>query len=237
VSVLEALATISMAAIGSLVQGSTGLGMTLISAPALIAIDADFAPGPLMAAGFVVSLRNMLSERQYAEISDLKTLFIGLPFGLAAGIAVLAVVDDATLALFIGITIVVFAVILLAGATFTRSPRIIFACGFLAAFTSSTAALPGPPMAMTFADVSSARLRGTVGTYVSALGLFLFAALFVSGRFGLHELKLAATLAPGVAIGLGLSGRARPHLDRPWFRPAILILSAAGGATLILRNL
>ena len=61
----------------------------------------------------------------------------------------------------------------------------------------------------------------TVGTFVTALGTVLFIALVPAGKFGIDELKLLATMLPGLAIGLGLSNRARPFLDKSWLRPAI----------------
>ena len=137
----------------------------------------------------------------------------------------------------IGVTIVLFAVVLLAGAHVRRAPRSLWFVGAATAFTSATAALPGPPLALTFSDVEGPRLRGTVGTFVTMLGTMLFIALVPAGKFGIDELKLLATMLPGLAIGLGLSNRARPFLDKSWLRPAILVLSAAGGLTLILRNI
>jgi len=235
-SILEALGVILMSAAGSLVQGSVGIGLSLVAAPALIAIDADYAPGPLMAGGVIVSFRHFVAERQHAKGSDLRSLFIGLPFGLAAGITFILIADTRLLSIVIGVTIVIFASVLLAGARVQRSPWSLSLVGAATAFTSSTAALPGPPLALAFSDVEGPRLRGTVGTCVCALATMLFIALIPAGKFGLDELKLLAIMLPGLAIGLGLSNWARPYLDRSWLRPAILILSAAGGLTLILRN-
>lgn len=236
-TILEAIGVIALTAVGSAVQGSVGIGLSLVAAPGLIAIDADFAPGPLMAGGVAVSFRHFITERRHALASDLRALITGLPFGLAAGIAFIIVADARLLSIVIGVTIVVFAVVLLGGAHIKRTQWSLRIVGAATAFTSSTAALPGPPLALTFSDVEGPRLRGTLGTCVCALGTLLFIALTLAGKYGVDELKLTAIMIPGVSLGLGLSKWARPYLDRSWLRPAILLLSAAGGLTLILRNI
>ena len=236
-SILEAISVIAMTAIGSVVQGSVGIGLSLVAAPALIAIDNDFAPGPLMASGVVVSFRHFLFERKHAVRSDLRSLISGLPFGLAAGIAFIVIADTRLLSIVIGVTILIFAFVLMAGVKVRRTKWSLRFVGAATAFTSSTAALPGPPLALTFSEVEGPRLRGTLGSYVCALGPVLFVALIPAGKFGLDEIRLFATMVPGLVIGLGLSNWARPYLDRSWLRPAILLLSASGGIALILRNL
>ena len=208
-----------------------------MSGPALVAIDPGFAPGPLIVVGQIVGLRNVIAERDHTDRQAVRRCAIGLPFGLAAGLAILATVGDRVIALFVGGFAAVGAVSLLFGFRIRRSPRVEVLTGSAVAFSSVTAALPGPAFALTFSEMKPATLRGTVGSVFFMVAVTAMIGLIATGEFGGEELELIGWLIPGILLGLVLARYVRPFLDRAWFRPTVLVVAFAGGIALILRQL
>ena len=233
----ELVLVLLITAAGAIVQGSAGIGLGLIASPVLLSIDVDFGPGPLLLGGLVIGARHMTAEWDDLDRPTLGRAFLGLPIGAIAGLAVLRVMDADTLSLTVGLLICVAAVALLCGANLHRTTTTDVITGASAAFTSMTAAIPGPPLVIGFADLAPRCLRCTVSVFVAVTGVVVFFGLLAIGRFGWHEAALLGTMIPGLLIGVVLSRWTRPLLDRSWFRPAVLLLSFAGGAALAINQL
>jgi len=234
---LEFSVTFVMTAVGALLQGSIGIGLTLVAGPALVAIDSDFAPGPLVVGGMVVNLRHVVVERRHADIAGLKRLFLGIPFGIGAGLVVLALVNERALAIIIGAAVIVAAMARLGSYRPKRTPRALSIGGGAVAFTTTTFALAGPPFALLYDDRPGPVFRGTAGMFLLPLAILITISLVVTGNYGVEQLELTLLMFPGLILGLTLARYARPRLDRTWFRHVVLIVSAAGGAAVVLRNL
>lgn len=236
-SSIDLAIVLGIAAVGAIVQGSAGIGLGLVASPILLSIDPSFAPGPLLIGGVVVGARHMAAEWEDLDRPTLGRSLIGLPIGAIGGLAVLRVMAADTLSLMIGLLICAAALFLLSGVNVRRTNTVDVMTGAASAFTSITAALPGPPLVIGFADLSPRCLRCTVSVFVAATSAFAFVGLVAIGRFGQHEATLLAVMVPGLLLGVVLSRWTRPLLDRHWFRPAILALSFAGGAALALNQL
>lgn len=234
---LEITLVIGFAALGAMVQGCIGIGIGLVAAPVLVSIDPAFAPGPLLFIGQVVGLRHVFAEREHIDRGALRNVFIGLPFGIAAGLTILLMIDGRVLSIIVGAATALAAASILFGARVTRSPRVEVVAGGIMAFASITAALPGPPLAIAFSDMKPSTMRGTASASILTVAIIAAVTLTTAGRFGRHELELLAWLFPGAAIGLVLARFLRPVLDRSWFRTAVLVMALAGGVALVIRQL
>ena len=224
-------------AAGAIVQGSAGIGLGLIASPFLLRVDPAFAPGPLLLGGVVIGARHVAVEWNDLDRPALGRSLLGLPFGAAAGLALLRVMTDDTISLLVGVVICIASLVLLRGVRIRATPTSHILTGAAAAFTSVTAAIPGPPLAIGFADLTPRSLRCTVSVFVAVTSLVAFIGLATIGRFGSHEGALLAIMIPGLVAGVLLSRWTRPLLDRHWFRPAVLLLSLAGGAALVINQL
>lgn len=236
-SAIELLIVVAIAAVGATVQGSAGIGLGLVASPVLLSIDPAFGPGPLLLGGLVIGARHIAVEWDDLDRPTLRRLLVGLPFGLIVGLAVLRVMAADTLSVMIGLLICVAALFLLSGLTIQRTNTNDVVTGAATAFTSIAAALPGPPLVIGLADLPPKSLRCTVSFFVMVVSVFAFVGLAAIGRFGTHEATLLGLMVPGLVIGVVASRWTRPLLDRHWFRPAILVLSLAGGAVLALNQL
>lgn len=233
---IEIALVIGFAALGAMVQGCLGIGIGLVAAPVLVSIDPAFAPGPLLLVGVVVGLRHVFAERDYIDRPALRNVFIGLPFGLAAGLTILLMVDGRVLSIIVGAATALAAASILLGAKATRSRAVEIGAGAIMAFASITAALPGPPLVVAFSDMKPSAMRGTASAAILAVVIIAAITLTTAGRFGRHELELLGLLFPGAALGLFSARYLRPVLDRSWFRTAVLVMACAGGIALVVRQ-
>jgi uncharacterized membrane protein YfcA len=233
----QVLFVLLLSAAGATVQGSVGIGYGLVAGPGLAAIDTSFIPGPLLVIGILVGARHIFAEFDHIERPAVGRCFLGLPFGLVAGLAVLNAMDDRVLGVAVGAATALAAASMIFGFSVRRTPAIEVGSGAATAFCAVTAALPGPPFVVAFSDLRPAAMRSTASLFISSLVLISLVALAVTGNFAGEEARLLALLVPGTIGGLLLARYVRPVLERPWFRPLILVVAALGGIALVLRNI
>ena len=233
---IEIALVLALCAAGATVHGSVGIGFGLVAGPTLVLIDPAFAPGPLLFAGQVVALRHVVMERGHADRGAWRHCLWGLPFGLIAGLVVLASMDRSTLGLLVGGLTVVATLLLLAGVAVDRSRPIEIGAGAASAFSATTAGLPGPPLVVAFSDMEPAALRSTTAMFTVMMAVLTFGALVATDNFGTIEVGLLALQLPGVAIGLLAARVVRRHVDRPWFRQLVLVVAMLGGLVLVVRS-
>lgn len=226
-----------LAAAGATVQGSVGIGYGLVAGPGLAAIDTAFIPGPLLVIGILVSARHIVAEYDHIDRPAVGRCLLGLPVGLVAGIAVLNAMDDRILGIAVGAATALAATAMIFGLSVRRTPAVEIGSGAATAFSAVTPALPGPPFVVAFSDLRPAAMRSTASVFLSTLVLVSLIALAVTGNFGSREVQLLALLVPGTIGGLIVARYVRPLLERPWFRPLILVVAGLGGVALALRNL
>lgn len=234
---VEVALVLLLAAAGATVQGSIGIGYALVAGPGLAAIDTAFIPGPLLLIGLIVGTRHIFAEFDDIDRPAIGRCFLGLPVGLVAGFAVLNAMDDRLLGIAVGAATALAAVAMLFGLSVRRTPVVEVVAGAATGFCAVSAALPGPPFVAAFSDLRPAAMRSTASLFISSLIVISLVPMALSGRFAGHEVRLLALLVPGTIGGLLLARYVRPLLERPWFRPLILIVAAVGGIALVLRNL
>ena len=234
---VEIAIIIGLSMAGSIVHGSIGIGLGLVAAPALVSIDPAFAPGPLLLAGQVVGVRHVLAEYKGADFAAWRRGLLGLPVGVAGALLVLEMMSDKLLAIMVGSLTAMAAAMLLMGWDLSRTPKAEVTAGAVCAFSSLTAALPGPPLVCVYSDMKPSMMRPTASLLILSVASIGFVTLLASGNFGTYEFELLAWLMPGVIAGLIASLWVRPHLDRPWFRPLVLVIALIGGLALVGRQL
>lgn len=220
-----------------MVQGATGIGLAVVAAPTLIALEPAFVPGPLLMAGLFISVRHLVFEWRYLDRTVLWRCLAGLPFGVVLAIALLRSLTTEALMLSVGVLIVLAAAALLAGFKPERSRVTDTVTGAVATFTSITASLPGPPLIIGFHDLEPKSLRPTVSAYIMVVCFTALISLSAVGRFGRHEVELLGLLAPGTIAGVVISRWVRPWLDGRFFHTAVLLVALVSGLLLVLTRL
>lgn len=185
----------------------------------------------------MVSLRNTIGDGRHVDKRALKRSYLGIPFGVLAGIGILLLVPRREMALLVGLTVCVLTATLIFGWKPTRSPVTETITGAAVSFTAVSAGMPGPPLVIGYHDLKPAELRGMAGSLVTVVIAVGLVALWASDNFGLEELKLSGLAIPGMVAGLVAARWARPLFDRPWSRIAVLSLAFLGGLSLVIRQL
>lgn len=222
---------------GAFVQGSIGFGMALAASPILVLIDPTLVPAPLITAGLAVTVFIALRERRSMDFAGLRFGLPGLIVGSAIGAAVLLAAPADRLPVVFG-SLVVFAVGLsIAGLRVEPVPRNIVPGTILAGFMSTTASIPGPPLALLYQHAAAGRLRGTLAPLLLTSNLVSLITLRLAGRLGIEELTLGAILIPAALAGAITSRWGANRLPAEAVRACVLGLSALAGMTAIARGL
>ena len=237
VSVVEYLIALLVLAIGGGVQATLGIGAGLVAGPALTVIDPALVPGPLLAMGMVVTVRNSIGDRQSTDLLAWRRALLGAPVGLAFGVLVLSYIDADALSLVIGCFVLASVGLQVGG---LRPPKGVVAnylAGTATAFSSTVAALPGPMFVIFHGHRTPGAVRGTLACFMLVITPAILALLAFDGRFGPRHILLATVLTPGMFLGLALGKVLRPRVAAHRFRAVILTVASLSAIAVIIRAL
>jgi uncharacterized membrane protein YfcA len=215
------------------VQGAAGFGMALLAAPLLTLVDRSFAPAPLVLA--VLPLSMLVAQRDWAHLDRRGLAWaIGgrLPGVVLGGIAA-ALLSQHTLALVLGLGVLVAVGLSMVTARLRPTPGTLVSAGFASGFMGTTTSIGGPPMALVYQRSDGPAFRSTLAIYFAAGAVMSLTALAFAGRVGAHELRLGLLLWPGVVLGFLLSKPLTRYLDDGRTRAVVLAISAAAALLLI----
>ncbi len=222
--------------IGSIIQGSVGIGLGFVAVPLLVLIDPGFVPGPLLLAALVLTVLISVREYQSIEFKNLSWAVIGRMFGTVIGILIITIMPVSKISLLFAAMILLAVIISILGLRIRLNKKNLFSTGVLSGVMGTTSAIGGVPMAIIYQDLKGPSLRGTlsgifmIGTILSILALFLV------GKFGWNEIKLAGILIPGIVLGYMISIWTAKFLDRGFVRPVVLIIASFAGIGIIIKN-
>jgi uncharacterized membrane protein YfcA len=229
VSPLEILLVVAAVVAGAVVQASAGIGITLVAAPVLLAIDPAFVPLPLILGGAVVGIRNVTMEFAGFDARRWRRCLLGAPVGLLLGELALANLSERGLTTAIGLLVVVSVVAVASGWHPRRRSWTSVLAGVLVALSLRVAALPGPPYAILHHDDPPEVLRPNISSLILVLSSTIFIRLLVGGEVGAADMGRSALVMGSAFIGLLLAPPVRRHVDTNWFRPAVLCVCGLGG--------
>lgn len=232
---VDFLAATLIIGVGALLQGVIGFGMGLLAAPLLVLVDRELVPGPLLAASVLLTLLMARRERHAVRGADLGWSLAGRTIGIAIAVAILARVSGPGMDLLLGA--MVMAAVVLSALHPALGPRrtTLTAAGLLSGIMGTTVSVGGPPMAILYQRESGPRIRATLSAYFLIGGVMSLIGLAVGTRFGPAEIRSALLLTPGTLAGYHLSHRLLGRVDGRALRPAVLGISAASAAIVIVR--
>ena len=223
--------------VGSTLQGAIGFGLGLLAAPLLILLDPRFVPAPILVCTMVLTLLMAYRERHAIDVRGIKWAMLGRIAGTVVAGGILAVVAADTLVLLFGLFILAAVAMSISGLRFEPTGRALVTAGVLSGVLGTVAAVGGPPLALLYQDAPGARIRSTISGFFLIGTVVSLVALWIVGRFGVGELRLACVMLPGMLAGLALSRHIAPYVDRGHTRPAVLTVVALTGVAIVLREL
>jgi len=158
--------------------------------------------------------------------------FVGMPLGLV----ILNVVDDTTLKIVLGISVLIATALLVRRLNLAHvGPGLDVACGFTSGVLNTSLGTNGPPLVFDLQAraIDANTFRATIST-VFVFGNMLALTLFViDGKVTADDLRAALIAAPAWLLGLALGWPTRRHVHGERFRWLVLTLLFAAGVTAI----
>lgn len=220
--------------VASTVQSSVGMGHGLIAAPLLRLLHPELLPGPIVMAGFFVSVGLAARNSRRSDLVEVVPALAGRLFGIGIAIGLLATLSEGGLTIVIGGIVLAIVALRLFGFEVARSTRSLTVAGVASGIGGAIAALGGAPMGLLYEQHTSARdFRGPMGAFLVVGSFLTIVSLVIFGELDGEAALLGMTLLPPIVVGWVLARWVTPFVDRGFLRPAVFVLSASAAAVLI----
>jgi uncharacterized membrane protein YfcA len=224
-------------AVGALIQGSIGFGYAFVAVPAMALLYTEAVPVTPLLLALPMTVLMSAREWRYIDVSGFFLITGARVVGTAVGVGLLVFIPPSFLSVFVGLLIVMAALMSFLSPTFEVNNKTRLAGGIASGVTSTTAAIGGAPLALIYQDRSGAELRSTLAISFVAGIVISLVGLALAGKVEGWHLVLALELLPGLLLGLWASRWAVKALDERWLRAVVLTFAAAAGLLVILLGL
>lgn len=221
-------------AVAAFVQGSSGLGFALIVAPVAGIIDPHLVPVFVLASMIPLNLYVAWRERASLDLRGAGWITAARLAATPAGLAVLWLIPERSLGVFVGVATVLAAVVSLAAPAFTPGRAAYVGAGAVTGLTETATGVGGPPLALVYQHRPPAELRSTVAACFLIGEVASLALLFGTGEAQVTELGRAVVLLPAIAVGAWLSRLVHHRLDARRTRLFVLVFALVSGLVLML---
>ncbi|MFF4713473.1 TSUP family transporter [Streptomyces eurythermus] len=221
-------------AVAAFVQGSSGLGFALIVAPVAGMLDPHLVPVFVLASMIPLNLYVAWRERASLDLRGAGWITAARLAATPAGLAVLWMIPERGLGVFVGVSTVLAAVVSLAAPAFTPGRAAYVGAGAVTGLTETATGVGGPPLALVYQHRPPAELRSTVAACFLVGEVASLALLFTTGKAQATELGQAALLLPAIAAGAWLSRLVHHRLDARRMRLFVLVFALVSGLVLML---
>jgi len=223
--------------VAAMVQGTLGLGLSLVAAPVVALLDPTLMPGAMLVLGMVMPSMTLAHEWRHVAWRQAGWLTGARVATTPLGVVVLAWVPARAIGAVVGV-VVLGAVALTAWRLKLRpSRRGLIVAGAVAGVSGTAASIGGPPAALVLQHEQGPRLRATLAAFFLVGSIVSLSALAVGGQLTHHQLLYGASLIPGLAIGFALAVPLQRRLHGPRLRQAVLFLAALSSIVVIIRSI
>lgn len=224
---------IAVIVVGSFVQTSIGFGLAVIAAPILFFIDPLYVPAPITVCAFTLSLVNAYKHRQSISLKGLQFAVLGRVPGTIAGGMLLWWIDQAQLALLLGLSVLLAVGLSLKNIILKPTNGAMFSAGFLSGFMGTSSSIGGPPMALVLQHQESHFIRANLAAFFIVSCLMSLAMLSAVGQFGKAQLVASLPLMPATLVGYWLAMKTLHKISHQTLRTSSLSLCAIAGCAAI----
>jgi uncharacterized membrane protein YfcA len=223
--------------VAAFVQGTIGVGFALIVAPVISLIDPGQLPVLVLVLMIPLNLYVLMREHSALDWRGTGWITAGRVVGTFGGLAVLTLLLQWQLDLFVGVATIGAALATLAAPVFSLRPATFVSAGLVTGVTETATGIGGPPLALLYQHQSGPVLRATIAACFLIGQIISLIALLAAGRAAIGQVALAALLVPALAAGGLLSQLSHRAADGRWMRRLVLGFALASGAVLVARAL
>ena len=219
--------------VGSYVQSSIGFGLAIIAAPVLFLIDPLYVPAPITVSALTLSLANSYSHWRSISFRGLKFAILGRIPGTVAGGLLLLWIDQQSLALWLGVSVLVAVLLSLSNIVFKPTPGTLFSAGFLSGFMGTSSSIGGPPIALVLQHQENDFIRANLEAFFVISCFMSLLMLGSSDKFDMQQIRLSLPLMPATLVGYWLAMKTMHRISHQNLRRFSLLLCAMAGIAAI----
>jgi hypothetical protein len=218
-----------------LIQGLTGFGFALVSAPLLsILMEPRMAMPIVITHGSLVTLLLLPEAWRWIDLKMVIPLAASGLVGIPLGAYLLRVVEGDILRVVVGLLVVIFSILLLlrVEGVGSSSRWMILPVGFLSGLLGGSTTMSGPPVILFLAHtgVEKRVFRASLIAYFTLLGLTAIPTYILHGLINERSLIWILLLLPSMALGALLGARLSRRIEETVFRRIALLITLASGA-------
>jgi len=231
---VQHLILISLAVlIAAFVQGASGVGFALITAPVIGLLRPELLPVCVLVLMLPLNLYVAWRERSAIDRTGASWITAGRVFGTAGGLWVLAVLSANHLALFVGLSTVAAALVTLAMPAFSPGRPAFVAAGLITGVTETATGIGGPPLALVYQHHAPPVVRSTIALCFLVGEVVSLATLLAMGRIDHTQLVAAMSLLPALFIGAALSRMVHERINSRFLRAFVQVFAIVSGLVLL----
>ncbi len=231
---MEAVAAALIVVVGSFVQTAIGFGLAVIAAPLLFFIDPLYVPAPITLAALTLSLANAWRFRRSISLAGLRFAILGRVPGTAAGGLLIFWIDQRTLGLWLGISVLAGVWLSFGKLAFRPTRGAMFCAGFLSGFMGTSSSIGGPPMALVLQHQTADFIRANMAAFFVVSCVMSLLMLSLVGRFDARHMLLSLPFMPACLLGYWLALRSVHLITCRMLRLGSLSLCAAAGCAAVI---
>lgn len=223
--------------VATLIQGTIGIGLGMLSVPILTLIEPDLTPVPQLIITLPLTLAMLGQERHDLEWRAVTRVVLARIPGIAAGIWLLSTFSDRLLDGLTGLIVLIAVTLIATGVTIHRNRTSEMVAGVVSGTTGTISSIGGPPLALLYRNDTGPQVRSNLAAIFFVGLAMMLVARGLSGHVNTTDVKVAAWLFPGVGAGYLLSRRLRSKVEGRVLRAGILAISALAGLGLVVTTL
>ena len=217
--------------VASFVQGATGFGFAMITAPIIALIAPGTLPVLLLVLMIPLNLFVVWRERHALDIRGASWIMLGRTAGTAGGLLILVSISIKSLDLLIGFSTAIAAMVSLFTPSFSPSRSTLISVGVITEITETATGVGGPPLAMIYQHRPASELRSTIATCFLLGEIISLAVLAVSGKVNAEQLRIALLVFPALILGGTLSTLIHHRIEGQLVRFLVLGFALVSGVT------
>jgi uncharacterized protein len=237
VGLVDFLVAATAVLIGSVVQGSIGVGLNIVAAPFVALVVPEALPATLVLVAVPLAITTLVREHHALDRLALPWMLAGALPGTALGLLIIEVTDVNALTVIVAATTLSGVVLSIVSPPVPTTRMTSLAAGFTSNVFGTATAVGGPPVALLFQHRTGPTARATLGAFFATSAALSLVGYTAAGEITGDQVLFALALAPLMVTGVWTSRHFHVHVDRGWLRPAVLTLSAVAGLAALVRGL
>ena len=222
--------------LAALVQGTLGLGLSLVAAPVVTILDPSLLPGGMLVLGMFLPAMTMLHEWRSVSWHQAGWLIAARVATTPLGVLLLVSIPVSAIGIVVGCVVLGAVVLTTWRFEVQATRRNLLIAGAVAGVSGTAASIGGPPAVLVLQHEQASRLRATMAAFFLVGSIVSLLALAIGGELTRHQLTYGVLWVPALGLGFGLAIPLQKRVAGPRLRQGVLLLAALSSIVAIARS-